>query len=65
MWNKFQHSTSITKTCKQAQCNTEMKTSANEYAVKRNTKACSTEQNVKTKTKVSKSKHIRRDKLQI
>ena len=65
MWNKFQHSTSITKTCKQAQCNTEMKTSANEYAVKRNTKACSTEQNVKTKTKVSKSKYTRRDKLQI
>ena len=46
-------------------CNTEMKTIANEYAVKRNTKAWSTEQNVKTKTKVSKSKHTRRDKLQI
>ena len=65
MWKKFQHSTSKTKTCKQAQCNTEMKTIANEYAVKRNTKAWSTKQNVKTKTKVSKSKHTRRDKLQI
>ena len=36
---------------------------AKENAMKRNSKACSTEQDVKTKTKVNKSKHARRDKL--
>ena len=46
MWNKFQHSTSKTKTCKQTQFKGDMKTIANEDAVKHNTKACSTEQNV-------------------
>ena len=51
-----------TKVCKQTQFN-ETKMIANEEATKRNSKACSTEQSVKTKTKVNKRKHTMPDKL--
>ena len=40
-----------------------MKTSANEEATKRKSRACSTEQKAKTKTKINKSKHTRPDNL--
>ena len=47
----------------QTQFNAEAKTIANEDAMKWNSKAFCTEQKVKTKSKVNKSKHTRPDKL--
>ena len=61
---KCKHYTVIeTKVCKQTQFNGKTKPIANENATKWNSKACSTEQNAKTKTKVNKSKHTRSDNL--
>ena len=52
-----------TKVCKQTQFNAETKTIAYENATKQNSKACSSEENAKNKTKVNKIKHARPDKL--
>ena len=58
---KCKHYTVIeTKVCKQTQFNGKTKPIANENAKKQNPKACSTEQNAETKTKVNKSKGLRR-----
>ena len=56
------HTRIETKVCKQTQFN-ETKTIANEEATKRNSRACSTERNVKAKTKVNKKKHTLPDKI--